>query len=117
MQTHTGSSGYTPFALSVIPDRDEVVLVPAGDLDMESVDELEQAVRQLKDAGVESMVIDLSRTEFIDSTGLRTLIGLRNDAKRNGHALALIAPGTASGRIFDITMTRALFDWRKSVAR
>ncbi len=69
MHTHIGSSRYMPFALSVVPDRDEVAVVPVGDLDMESVVEVEQAVAQIRDAGFESIVIDLSRTEFIDSSG------------------------------------------------
>ncbi len=108
----TKSSQYTPFALSVVPDRDEVAVVPVGELDMLSVAELEDAVRELKDAGFESIVIDLHGIEFIDSTGLRILISLRNDAKRNGHTLTLIPAGQAASRIFDITGTRGLFDWR-----
>ena len=111
------SSPYTPFSLSVVPDRDEVAVVLAGELDLGSVDELEQAVVELKVAGFKSIVVDLHGVDFIDSTGLRMLIALRNDAKRNGHSLTLVAPDATTSRIFGITGTRGLFDWRERFPR
>ena len=106
------SSPYTPFTISVVPHRDEVAAVLRGELDMASADELVAAVDDLKRTGFDRVVLNLRDVDFIDSTGLRTLISLRNDAKRNGHALTLLAPAPAVGRIFDITGTRGLFDWR-----
>lgn len=103
------ASPYTPFTVSVVPDRDEVAVVLAGELDLASVDELERAVAELKVAGFQSIVIDLHEVDFIDSTGLRMLIALRNDAKRNGHALKLVSPGPTTSRIFGITGTRGPF--------
>ncbi len=117
MHTITESSQYTPFALSIVPGRDEVAVVPVGELDMASVEQVEEAVTQVKDAGFESIVIDLHGIDFIDSSGLRMLISLRNDAKRNGHTLTLMPPGPAASRIFDITRTRGLFDWRERFSR
>lgn len=64
---------YTPFAISVVPDRDEVAVAPVGELDLGSVDQLERAVAELVDAGFDRIVVDLRRVEFIDSTGLRVL--------------------------------------------
>ena len=40
------------------------------------------------------------------------LLSLRNDAKRNGHALTLVSPAPTVQRIFALTGTRGLFDWR-----
>lgn len=95
----------------------KVAVVAVGELDMASVEHVERAVTDLKDAGFESIVIDLSRIAFIDSRGLRTLIALRNHAKRDGHALTLVTPGAATSRIFDITGTRGLFEWRNRSGR
>ena len=111
------STPYTPFTLVVVPDRDEVAVVVSGELDLASVDQLERAVGELRVAGFGSIVVDLRNVDFIDSTGLSTLITLRNDAKRNGHALTLCPPGPAASRIFDITRTRGLFDWRERFTR
>ena len=107
-----GSPPYMPFAISIVPYRDEVAVVVEGELDMASADEVGGAVAELRATGFDRVVVDLRHVDFIDSTGLRTLIALRNDAKRNGHALTLLAPAPAVGRIFDITGTRGLFDWR-----
>jgi anti-anti-sigma factor len=106
---------YTPFTISVVPDRDEVAVVAVGELDLASVDELERAVAELRLAGFASIVLDLHQVEFIDSTGLRMLITLRNEAERNGSSLSVVAPPPTTGRIFDITGTRGLFDWRDRV--
>ena len=117
MRTTIDSSPYTPFAVTVVPDRHEVVVVAVGELDMATVDEVESAVKELRDSGFESIVLDLRGIDFIDSSGLRLLIGFRNDVERSGHTLTLIPPGAAVSRIFDITRTRGLFDWRERFPR
>ncbi len=82
-----------------------------GDLDLESADHIERHVRQLRGRGVARVVIDLRGVEFLDSTGLRVLISLRNDAKRQHHELCLVRPPPAVRRVFTLTGTYGLFDW------
>ena len=106
------SSSYRPFAISVVRDRDEVAVVPVGELDLGTADKVGQEVGQLQAGGFARIVVDLRQVDFIDSTALRMLLSLRNDAKRNEHALTLVPPVTAARRIFEITGTRGLFDWR-----
>ncbi len=103
---------YVPFSVSVTPDRGEVAVVPRGELDLSSIDALEREVRELRDAGFEQIVVDLRHLTFMDSSGLRLLISLRNDAARNGHRLTLKPGSEAIQRVFAITGTRGLFDWR-----
>jgi len=107
-------SRHRPFAISVVRGGDEVAVVPAGELDLATADTVRQEVRQVKAAGVAHIVLDLREVDFIDSAGLRMLLGLRNDAKRNGHALTLRPPAPAVRRIFELTGTRGLFDWRET---
>ena len=96
----------------VVRNREEVAVAPVGALDLASADRLAEEVRQLRAAGATQIVLDLRQVDVIDSTGLRMLLSLRNDAKRNEHALTLVPPVTAARRIFEITGTRGLFDWR-----
>jgi anti-anti-sigma factor len=103
---------YRPFAISVEHGRDEVVLTLTGELDIESAGTLEQAVAQVRAADYAEIVLDLRHVEFIDSTGLRVLLSLRNDAKRTAYRLGLVPPAPPVRRIFQITGTRGLFDWR-----
>jgi len=106
------SSRYEPFSLWIERSEHEVALVVVGELDLASANRLEQEVAQLRAAGATKIALDLRQVDFIDSTGLRVLISLRNDAKRSAHDLTLVAPPAAVRRIFEITGTRGLFDWR-----
>jgi anti-sigma B factor antagonist len=99
------------FSVSIVPERDEITVVPVGDLDLGSVDVLEREVDELRRAGFERIVIDLRQVEFIDSQGLRLLIVLRNAAKRERQTLRLIAGSDAVQRLFAMTGTLGLFDW------
>ena len=105
------ASRYRPFSISVQRRDREVAIVVVGDLDLASAGRLEREVAQERAAGSTRLVIDLGDVDFIDSTGLRILLALRNDAKRNGHVLTLVPPPLTAQRIFTITGTRALFDW------
>lgn len=102
-----------PFSITAEPDRDEVAVVVAGDLDLATADALEQEVRTLRRAGFERVLIDLRDVGFLDSTGLRVLLALRNDAKRDGSQLAVVPGPREVQRVFELTATRGLFDWRE----
>lgn len=100
------------FAVTVVPDRREVVVVPSGELDLSCADALHDEVRELRDAGFDVIVVDLRQLTFLDSTGLRVLLALQNDAKRTAHELKLVPGPREVQRIFELTGTRGLFDWR-----
>jgi anti-sigma B factor antagonist len=107
------STPYAPFSVSVVPNRQEVSVVVTGEIDMRSAYEVEEACRELASTGFEVIVIDLRAVEFIDSTGLRALLRLREHCAHEGHDLVLVAPRRSSLlRIFDVTGTRGLFQWR-----
>ena len=103
---------FEPFSLAVVPDRREVDVVPTGELDLATAEQVEREVRELRASGFRQVVIDLRRLTFIDSSGLRMLITLRNDARRDGHVLKLVPGRPDVQRLFDLTVTRGLFDWR-----
>ena len=89
-----------------------MAVIPAGELDTMAVDELDAEVRSLRRAGFDHVVIDLRQTGFLDSSGLRLLLSLRNDAKRDGHQLTMIRGRAEVQRVFDLTATNGLFTWR-----
>jgi anti-anti-sigma factor len=96
-----------------VRNHQEAALVIVGELDLESADEVQSTISaELRVPQVTEIVLDLRRVDFIDSAGLRVLLALRNDGKRNGHALTLIPPAPTVRRLFAITGTRGLFDWR-----
>ena len=65
-----------------------VRLVVSGELDLASAPALEARLNQLRDAR-QSVRLDLSKLEFIDSTGIRLLIYATNDARQDGWNLEI----------------------------
>lgn len=103
---------YTPFSITVQPERSRVAVVPEGELDSSVTDLLEREVRELRGTGFDHVVIDLRKLSFIDSAGLRVLLSLRNHALRDGHRLTLLRGPRDVQRLFELTATKGLFDWR-----
>jgi anti-anti-sigma factor len=63
------SSPSSSFTWSVVPNRSEVAVVAAGELDLASADDVQQVVRQLERVGFNQIVLDLHGVNFIDSSG------------------------------------------------
>jgi anti-anti-sigma factor len=78
-----------------------------GELDLATVPILEAEVAQLREAGFRRLVLDLSGLGFIDSTGLRCIVALDADARRDGFSIALVAGPPAVQRVFELTGTTA----------
>jgi anti-sigma B factor antagonist len=55
-------------------DPDEVTIQPVGEVDMASAPFLDAELRRVEADGDENVVVDLSELDFIDSTGIRTLV-------------------------------------------
>ncbi len=96
----------------VVRDVGDVVVAPSGEIDIASAPVLERELRALAVERDERLVIDLRAVDFLDSSGLRLLIALRNTAKRAGWRLVVVPGPARVQRIFDLTGTRGLFDWR-----
>ena len=107
----TPGRAFTPFAVTIARDGSGVAVAPRGELDLASAGALTQAVNEAWSAGSGRVLIDLRPLEFIDSSGLRALIGLREAAARDGHDLALHPGPSVVQRIFELTGTRDLFHW------
>jgi anti-sigma B factor antagonist len=105
------SAPYQPFALSVEPSREEVALVPIGEIDLASIGLVQREARDLYRAGFDHVLIDLRQVTFMDSAGLCGLLELRNECRRTGRNLALVPGPPTVHRLFRITGTRGLFEW------
>lgn len=75
----------------------------SGDLDMSTVDQLEQAVASGVNGRRELVVLDLRRLGFLDSSGLRLMLGLHGRLKQAGGRLVLIKGPRRVHRVFELT--------------
>ena len=92
-----------PFAIDVEERADRVVVVPRGELDMASAPELEQTVLpRIQDGGW--IVLDLRALDFIDSSGLRVVVGAHRAADANAGRFTCVrgTPGSTVHRIVEI---------------
>ena len=92
-----------PFAIDIDEREDRVIVTPRGELDMATAPELEQAVMpRLRDGGW--VVLDLRSLDFIDSSGLRVVVGAHRSAEERGGRFTCVrgAPGSTVHRIVEI---------------
>ncbi len=85
--------------------EDEVTrLQVAGDLDLTAAETLTDAIDEALGDGARSLVVDLSRTTFVDSTGLSHLLRARRRADAEHASLRIVAPPGSEARVvIDLT--------------
>jgi len=88
---------------------DRVVLSLRGELDLTSVPQFEQEMHDAEAANPAHLVVDLSGLDFMDSTGLRTLLQARERAKGGHHELILRRGPRQVQRVLELTKTLDVF--------
>jgi anti-sigma B factor antagonist len=86
-----------------------LILELRGELDLASAPALQRHVAGALALGSGRVVIDLSRLEFLDSTGLQVLLYAHRKLRENGQALSLRRGPRAIQRLFEVTHTISLF--------
>jgi anti-anti-sigma factor len=101
-----------PFTVRVELHGDAQVVVPTGELDLATAPSLDAALdRAFAAAGTGRVVLDLRELEFIDSSGLRSLLTARRRAEASGAGFSLVAGHRALERTLDIAGVRQVFSW------
>jgi anti-sigma B factor antagonist len=90
-------------AQGTLPDADWAILAVAGEVDLATVPELERAVKSVLENGTANLVIDLSDTSFMDSTGLRVLITADQQFKDADRDLAILVKAGPISRLIDVS--------------
>ena len=83
---------------------DDAVVVLEGELDLAGSAALEAEIERLATLdGVERVVLDLSRLEFMDSSGLRALLAADTRARERGARLVIVRGDERIQRVLRIT--------------
>ncbi|MBC7630990.1 STAS domain-containing protein [Aeromicrobium sp.] len=98
-------------------DRGIGVVRPEGRLTMVSARQLTEAIAGLLDSGTERIVVDLSATEFMDSSGLGALIAGLKAARQAGGDLRIAAPNEQVVTILRLTNLDKVLRPRETVAK
>ncbi len=84
------------------------MLAASGELDLRTSPELEELLNRVWAAGAELVILDLRQIEFMDSTGLRVLLGAHQRAQETGRRFALVRGADQIERVLTLTGVRDL---------
>jgi anti-anti-sigma factor len=92
-----------PLTIETMERDGETVLVLEGELDPHTAPQLQRQIGAVFDAGGNGLSLDLRGLTFIDSSGLRVILGAHKTANDRGGALVLRSPSPTAKRLLDIT--------------
>ena len=92
------------------------VVAAPEEIDITNAEALRSALLTAATNGHRTLVVDLTRTQFCDSSGLHALVAAHRRAEAEGREMLLVIPGTAVLRVFALTATDRLIPNFTSVA-
>jgi anti-anti-sigma factor len=94
---------WQPFSVTVSKHGDRATLELRGELDMSGTDRLRIALEQAEEPPSGLLVLDLSKLDFIDSTGLEVLLRAARRAHDSGRRLIVARPSRYVRRLLEMT--------------
>lgn len=86
------------------------VIAVEGDLDLASAPALRELLHQRIDAGEVHLTLDMSKLEFLDSSGLGVLVGAARRVRTElGGTMTLLSPSTSVLRLLELTRLGHVF--------
>jgi anti-anti-sigma factor len=74
----------------------------AGELDMSTADGVERELERVEATDAETIVLDLSQLRFMDSTGVRLVVGATARFRENDRRLSIVRGGANVQRVFEL---------------
>ena len=85
-------------------DRNGLVHVAlVGELDLSTVAKVQEELQSAEASSPPTMVVDLSKLTFLDSTGLRCIVTADERAREQGRRVVIVRGPDAVQRVFSIT--------------
>ncbi|WP_268644894.1 STAS domain-containing protein [Nocardiopsis sp. EMB25] len=82
---------------------DLAVVTVGGEIDLYTAPQLRSGLLEALEGGARRLVIDMSRTEFCDSTGISVLLSAMKRSRDKGGDLELVAPKAAVVKVLEVT--------------
>jgi anti-sigma B factor antagonist len=99
-------------------ESDRYVLVLSGELDISSVAAFESAAVRLCGLGADEVLIDITKIDFIDSSGLRAILTVKAACEERGCRFSMSHGSGQAEKLFEVTRLVDRLPFRKSgVAR
>lgn len=75
----------------------------SGEIDLATVPELETAIDSVFSSNSHPLVVDLTESSFMDSTGLKTLVMANRKFDEDGRLFAIAVSGGPVSRLIDLS--------------
>jgi len=101
----SGQSNYEAAELTISSERvgDMHLIALHGELDLATHRDFEQELLRVEATDALSIVVDLSGLTFMDSTGIRVMIGADARSRADSDRLSLLRGSFAVQRVFELT--------------
>ena len=86
-----------------------VIIAPEGDIDLARSPTLRTSLRQAQSGKPKSLVVDLSQVDYMDSSGVATLVEALQTARRNSTKMVLCCMKERVRSIFEIARLDSVF--------
>jgi anti-sigma B factor antagonist len=101
----------SPVDVDIKRDGETSVIAVSGELDLWTAADLsDAAVSALSEEGCHRLALDLSGLRFIDSSGINTLIEIREATRKAHAALQISRPSPRVTEVLRLTAVDQLFD-------
>jgi anti-sigma B factor antagonist len=80
----------------------DALITVEGELDIATLPDFEAAVTRMRSQGLQRMVIDLRKLEFLDSMSIELLLRLHGELTATGAELVVVRGPRAVDRVFDL---------------
>jgi anti-sigma B factor antagonist len=108
MSEDRATNGDGGFRVEVVRQQEWIIVAPIGELDIATVDELDEQLSGLHAGGCRELILDLSQLSFIDSTGLRLVVNWNRRAVAGLLDFSIIEGPPNVQRTFELTGVNAL---------
>ena len=99
----TATPASHPFEIREHDEGGVHVIAMRGELDLATAPRLAVRIDGARRAGARRLLVDLTTADFCDSTGLRALVGCRQEAVAHGGRMAVaVLEDSAVGRMFTL---------------
>ena len=89
--------------------QDVAVVTVGGEIDLYTAPQLRDELVGTLEDGARRLVVDMSRVEFCDSTGISVLLSAMKRSRDKGGDLELVAPKPAVVKVLEVTGLNEVF--------
>lgn len=101
----------TDFQVNVSEGNEMVSIAIVGELDLATAGRLESELRRVEGRQPPILIIDMRELRFIDSTGLRLIIGADARAREGGRRVALVPGPVSVHKVFQLALLEKRLDF------